>query len=40
MEICLRVLKGAIDRDCLNELADLCIEFTEKKATERMMLEN
>jgi len=40
MEVCLRVIKGAIERDCLSELADKCIEFTEKKATERMILEN
>lgn len=40
LEVCIRVIKGAIDRGCLDEVADVLLKFTEDKATERMILEN
>lgn len=40
LEIATRTLLGAIDRDCLSEFADSCIDFAEKKVTQRMMEEN
>lgn len=40
IEISARVLLGSIERECVNEFADKCMEFSEEKVTERMMKEN
>lgn len=40
LEIALRTTLGALERDCLNEFSDICLDFTQKKVVERMMNEN
>jgi len=40
LEICARTLLGSIERECLDDLAESCIEFTQDKVVQRMMEEN
>lgn len=39
VELCAQTLLGSIDKECTNELADMCYDFLEKKAIEKMMQE-
>lgn len=40
IEISARVLLASIEKECVDEFAIKCEEFTEQKVTERMMKEN
>lgn len=40
LELCLTILRGAIEKDMIDELADEMLAFCEKKALERQMREN
>lgn len=40
IEISARVLLASIEKDCVDEFSESCIEFSEKKVIERMMHEN
>lgn len=40
IELVINSLVGAIEKDCVDELADYCFAFLERKAYERMVIEN
>lgn len=39
VELCATVLLGSIEKECVNELADKCEEFTNQKVEEIIFLE-
>lgn len=40
IELCLVVLRGSIEKECVGELADKVLEFTNEKFTELSMKNN
>lgn len=40
IEISARIMLASIERGCIDEFSESCLEFSEKKVIERMMEEN